>query len=410
MGNLTIKFYLYRQTTNGEESPVYCRLTKDRKKAEFNTGVNIEIVNWDESTQGHKKAGHKVNDDLTKIKADIIDVKRRLEYENRPISAKILKKVYQDKDSLQTFVIDYFDRHLDQMTKAGEHSKESIAIYRQTRNKVHRFIKKQKGEEDYLIQYVNYTFIEELDQFLITMLKHKSDYETLDRSTVNKHHSRFRTVLLRAYNEELISRKPYANFKIRKVEKQKIFLDTQEALKILTHSLGRSPGLNRARDIFIFSMFTSLRYKAAQNLNANQIKYDKDGDPYIEFDPGKSQFGEVKIERIPLLKPAYDIYLKYKDGEGGITGKVLPRMANGTINKHLKVIAELVGIDKRLHHHVARHTCATTVLFGNEVGIKDVSNWLTHSGVAMTEVYTHNDLSRLMKIAKTLNEGLVNEK
>lgn len=50
MSNLTIKFYPYEQTARGKEVPIYCRLTKDRKKAEFNTGIGIEITKWDEST------------------------------------------------------------------------------------------------------------------------------------------------------------------------------------------------------------------------------------------------------------------------------------------------------------------------------------------------------------------------
>ena len=403
MSNLTIRFYPYNQTMYGTESPIYCRLTKDRKKAEFNTGIIIKIAEWDYNTRGHNKLGHKINDDLDKIKADIIEVKRKLEYENRPVSAKILKKVYQDKDSFQTFVIDYFDKHLEQMMKAGEHSKETIAIYRQTRNKVFQFIKNRKGEKDYLIRYVNYTFIKELDHFLITMLKNNSNHETLDRNTVNKHHSRFRTVLIKAFHEELISRKPYANFKLKNIKKQQTVLEDDEVLKIMTHDLGGYPGLIRARDIFIFSAFTSIRYRAAQALNADQVKYDDDGNPYLEFDPGKSHFGEVQMKKIPLLKPAYEIYLKYRDEEGEITGKILPRMANGTINKHLKVIAELAGIDKRLHHHVARHTCATTILFGNDVDIKDISNWLTHSRVSMTEVYTHNNLKKLIKIGRSVD-------
>lgn len=173
-------------------------------------------------------------------------------------------------------MIDYFDRYLDRMTKAGEHSNESVAIYRQTRNKVYQFIKKQKGEEDYLIRYVNHSFIGELDDFLITMHKHNSDHETLNRSTVNKHHSRFRTVLLKAWNEELIGRKPYANFKLRNVKKQKTVLEFDEVLKLMTHDLGGYPGLIRARDIFIFSAFTGIRYRAAQNLNANQVKHDRE--------------------------------------------------------------------------------------------------------------------------------------
>ena len=410
MSNLTIKFYPYDKTSKGKEVPIYCRLTKDRKKAEFYTELDVEISKWNNQAQEHIKSGHQLNEDLAEIKANIIKIKKKLEYEDKPVSAKILKKAYQGGDSLQIFVIAYFDEHLAQMKKAGEHSVESIAIYRQTRNKVFRFIEEKKKERDYLIRYVDFKFIKELDYFLITMSKHRGNGETLDRNTVNKHHSRFRTVLIRAWNEGLIGRKPYANFKLRNIKKQQIVLEDDELLKLMTHDLGGYPGLIRARDIFIFSAFTSIQYRAAQALNANRVKYDDNGYPYLEFDPGKSQLGEVKIERIPLLKPAYEIYAKYKEGEGKITGKILPRMANGTINKHLKVIAELVGIDKRLHHHVSRHTCATTVLFGNDVDIKDVSNWLTHSRVSMTEVYTHNNLKKLMKIGQVVDEKLANEK
>jgi integrase len=55
---------------------------------------------------------------------------------------------------------------------------------------------------------------------------------------------------------------------------------------------------------------------------------------------------------------------------------------------------------------VSRHTCATTVLFGQQVDIKTVSNWLSHSSVKMTEHYTHNDIEKLMKIAKIIDTEL----
>jgi len=51
----------------------------------------------------------------------------------------------------------------------------------------------------------------------------------------------------------------------------------------------------------------------------------------------------------------------------------------------IKEIAELVGIDKKLTHHIARKAFVTTVLLLNGVSMEVVSELLGHSKITVTQ-------------------------
>ena len=57
------------------------------------------------------------------------------------------------------------------------------------------------------------------------------------------------------------------------------------------------------------------------------------------------------------------------------------------MNAYLKEIASIVGIDKDLTTHMARHTFATTVTLANNVSIENVSKMLGHANIRMTQHY-----------------------
>jgi site-specific recombinase XerD len=52
----------------------------------------------------------------------------------------------------------------------------------------------------------------------------------------------------------------------------------------------------------------------------------------------------------------------------------------------LKEIADVVGIKKRLTHHLARKTFASTVLLFNDVPMEIVSELLGHSSIKTTQL------------------------
>ena len=55
------------------------------------------------------------------------------------------------------------------------------------------------------------------------------------------------------------------------------------------------------------------------------------------------------------------------------------------INAYLKEIADIVGINKKLTHHIARKTFATSVLLYNDVPMEIVSELLGHSNIGITQ-------------------------
>jgi site-specific recombinase XerD len=57
------------------------------------------------------------------------------------------------------------------------------------------------------------------------------------------------------------------------------------------------------------------------------------------------------------------------------------------MNKRLKEIASMAGLEKSLHMHLARHTFATTVTLSNGVPIESVSSMLGHATIRQTQDY-----------------------
>ncbi|WP_431216281.1 site-specific integrase [Puia sp. P3] len=66
---------------------------------------------------------------------------------------------------------------------------------------------------------------------------------------------------------------------------------------------------------------------------------------------------------------------------------IFPRVSNQEVNRSLKIIAEICGIQKYLTFHLARHTFATTVTLMNGVPIETISKMLGHTKISTTMQY-----------------------
>ena len=64
---------------------------------------------------------------------------------------------------------------------------------------------------------------------------------------------------------------------------------------------------------------------------------------------------------------------------------VFEGVSNTKFNAYLKEIADVVGIDFNLTHHIARKTFASTVLLFNDVPMEIVSELLGHSSMKITQ-------------------------
>jgi len=219
------------------------------------------------------------------------------------------------------------------------------------------------------------------------------------RTTINKQHSFFRTVMIQANKEGFIKKQPYVDFKLRKVKTDIKYLTKEELSRLENFNL--KGYLQKSVDIFLFSVYTGLRFRDAQHLTIENIDYVNSKPKFITTIQEKT--GDQVV--IPIIKPTQKLLDKYQNDDDRIKlGKLIPKMSNAKINLYLKLIGELAEIKLKLTHHVARHTCATTVLLENNVPMEQVSKWLGHADISSTQVYGKITKSRLDTTASRINE------
>ena len=124
--------------------------------------------------------------------------------------------------------------------------------------------------------------------------------------------------------------------------------------------------------------FTGISYIDIKTLTPEHFEKDNTGRIWIK----KRRVKTGVLSRIPLLPIAKLILDKYKGGE-----KLLPIQDPADINKYLKDIAILCGINKRICFHTSRHTFASTITLANNISLEVVSKMLGHTNTRMTAHY-----------------------
>ena len=397
--NISIKFYLNSHKTRAGKNPIYTRIISNRRKVEMATDFFIHKKEWNSERQRVRK-NIQLNESLAEIERGIYDTIYKIKKENKFISADSIKAHYTGKEQLEVSILNFFDLYIDNLKRANELAESSVLRYKDTREHLANFIIEGKNF-DLSFSKINFKFISEFDLYLLNQKSHRAD-STLKRNTVNKHHTRFKTILIRAIKEGLLSKNPYNDFKIKYTPSNRTFLTHDELKKISDYSFIHNKTLDRVRDIFLFSVYTGLRFMDAQNLKTNQIVIDKQNKYFITVTQEKTK----EQIQIPLLLPAVNIFKKYDNEERKITNKVLPKISNQKLNSYLKEIANIVGIEKNLSHHIARHTCATTVLLSNEAPIEIVSKWLGHNNIRTTQIYAKITNEYLRQVAKKIESKI----
>ena len=401
INTLSIRFYLNEYKAQGKKYPVYLRITIERKKAEIATAYYLLPKEWDESVQRTKK-NRTINEDLSATEQKVYDIAKSLEKANKPLTAHSIKTYLTGKDKVDAYLLDSYDRHTERLEKAGEVDIKTLLRYRETRAHLAVFLQEKKLN-DILLAHIDYKFISDFDLYLLG-LKVNDTEKKIERNTANKHHSRLRTILIRGIREGHILKNPYMDFKLKYTPSKRTFLTDDELNALINHSLGGNESLLRVRDIFIFSVYTGLRFEDAQHLTIDRIAKDKNGNYSLTIAQEKTK----EPLSIPLFKPAVDVIKKYEDSEERkVYKKVLPIITNQKLNAYLKVIADLTGITKNLTHHVARHTCATTILLSNEIPMEVVGKWLGHTNIKTTQIYAKITNNYLQKMAEKIESKLV---
>lgn len=174
---------------------------------------------------------------------------------------------------------------------------------------------------------------------------------------------------------------------------EKCWLSAEELDQVARALLPNNLAL--VRDAFVFCCYTGLRYS---DLHAGNL-YDWDGGQVLRLTQTKTRTGVS----IYLTPPALALLAKYD----GTRARLLPVMANAVMNRYLKRIARLAGIERMVEvvetiggrvmkrpvpkwelvtMHTARHTFATQSLMRG-MPVEVLQKVLGHANIKTTLIY-----------------------
>jgi integrase/recombinase XerD len=357
------------------QSPLFCRLTLNGNRKQLSTGINIESEHWDSKNQvilkSHKSA-ILYNSELDKIKSKVNNIYMILRLQENPYSVEDIHDKYLGKELKKSeFVLSYYKQYLSKIKKlVGLEIKDNTYnkfVY--VGNHLEAFLKWKYKKADYPLQDLSLQFLNDFDYYLKTEKKQ-------EQITINKTIQRLRTPIKQAISEGYLDRDPFILHKSKTVRKTVIFLTTAE-LKTLEDAVFQQKRLIVIQDLFIFCCYTGLAYNEMTHLSKQNIQIGFDDVNWIQMKREKTQ----RQISIPILPKAQEIIEKYSND----TNLVFPSISNQKFNSYLKEIADITGIEKRLTHHIARKTFASTVLLYNDVPMEIVSELLGHSNMLITQ-------------------------
>ncbi len=295
-----------------------------------------------------------------------------LQVGEEPFSVNDIYNQFKGKSLKQDMgIVEVWDIHNERIKKLI--GKEIVMVtyqkYLESQRHLKDFIRHQYKVSDMPLRGLKISFLEDYAYYLKTV-------KNFQHSTLNKAIQRMRKVVKFAIGHDYLDKDPFLLYKAKSVKKEVVFLSVDE-LKNLEKQTFEIKRLEVIKDCFVFCCYTGLAFKEMSSLKREHIVKGFDGMDWIRIKRQKT----LKTLSIPLLPKAKKIIRKYHT-EGD---QVLPVTSNARFNGYLKEIADIVGIKKRLTHHVARRTFASTVLLYNNVPMEVVSELLGHTKLATTQ-------------------------
>ncbi len=387
-----------------EMAVVYARITVNGRRAEISLKNKVSINNWDEAkgkAKGKREEIVKLNSHMEQVRSLIFDCYQELIQQNKPVSVNAVKAKYLGEDIEEAMTL----------LKVAEYHKQvattklapgTMKNYYTTESYLKKFLKYQYRKNDITLDELNYKFILDFENFLITY-ESTDHHKSLNNNGAMKHIERLRKLVNMAVMMDWLDKDPFSKYKLHfeKVERGHL---TKEELNVLSKKTFKIERLQAVLDMFLFSCYTGLAYIDIFNLSQDNIIKGIDGRDWLKTNRQKTN----TMVSVPLLPEAVNLIKKYNDHPVSVgKGRLFPVISNQRMNGYLKEIAEICGIDKNFTFHLARHTFATTVTLSNGVPIESVSKMLGHTSIRTTQIYAKVVEHKLSEDMQNLRERMV---
>jgi integrase len=362
---------------DGGRCPLHWEATVNGQVFKFSTGKVIELKHWDNQKKEAKKGcGYSMvlngylRNTLNEYEAYMID----LENKGIPLSKKKLEVFFRGEKKVTFY--EFFDRTVKRWE--GDKKPSTINSYTNTL----KIMKRMDPDVDFAD--LDYEFVNKWDYYLKTERKNQT------MGKFNRHKN-LKTIIKEAMLAGYMTNTPYLHFKIKKQESKREFLIIEEVKSLMAFQL---PIIHikqqRTKDMFLLGCFTGLRFSDVVRLTWRNIQLNAEETGGLMTIEMQKTAKEVKTALIP---PVIEILKRHR--KENLDEPIFNNITNQAINRNLKVLMKLVGIDKNITFHCSRHTFACNHL-EVETPIANLKDLMGHSDISQTQIY-----------AKTLQKGLI---
>ena len=154
----------------------------------------------------------------------------------------------------------------------------------------------------------------------------------------------------------------------------------------------------KPEDILILTVLINTGARISEILNLKVCDID------FEYKSIKVLSKGNKIRIIPILDNLLESFKRYTSFSSYKKSTKLFNISRNNFWYRLNKYAKQMGIDKKIHPHIFRHSLATNML-NSGADLRYVQEMLGHSDVKTTEIYTHLSKNKLKSLYnKTFNE------
>lgn len=366
----TLKYDRRKKATDEKKGMVEIRITLNRKSYYISTGVRVLPKKWKDGFIINMPDADELNKRLYALMKRANDKANKQLEDGKPIN------LVEIKNYVMAAVVSDKAGNIDMLTWLRKQIKE--LRFAPDTLKHYNTLELRLTEYNGLTKWSDLTIekLYEWDAWLHELPSGRNDTGKLKDGAVWNYHKTLKALLNRAVMFGKIESNPYDRLrgKFKRGDNENTeYLTEAEVEKVVNMKLKTGSELGKARDLFVFQMYTGLSYGDTQVFNIEEYKL-VDGRWVTNGERIKTGVTYV----IELLPPAVDVLQRYD--------MKVPKLSNQAYNRALKVVGEAAGINTPLHSHLARHTFATMMLrMGAK--IENVSKMLGHTNIKQTQRY-----------------------
>lgn len=391
--SFSIDFIIRRCKENKSEALIYARITVDEERKEISLKERITATDWDarqELVKGRTEQVKSLNKHIEDVRFKIKEKYRLLCDKETLITAETVKQAYLGthtalKGHKLVELLDYYHKIWEPKLKPGGFKNVVTTIAY-----VKRFLSTAYPGGDIYLSQLSMELATNFEHFVRS--NPMKAYDRCEGNGLAKHVQRFKRIVNWSVEIKWITVNPLKEYSCPQKKAKRKKVNFQQLVAIEQQQFS-DPSIRYVKELFLHSCYTGFAFVDAMALREEHFEWDADGTVWCKIYRLKSN----ELAAVPILKSAATLLNKYKslpDYRPG--GPIFPCITNQEVNRCLKVIQAVCGIDFSLTFHIARHTFAKTVALKNGIPLETVQIMMGHAKITTTQIYADVDEEKVL--------------